>query len=70
MAIRYKTLWMLLIDRYKKDLITISGISQSSVTKMGRNENVNTEVFVRIYSALNFDIADIAGIVLPDSYAI
>jgi DNA-binding Xre family transcriptional regulator len=45
MAISYKKLWKLLIDREmkKKDLVALSGISQSSVTKMGRNKNVNTE---------------------------
>ena len=58
MAISYKKLWKLLIDRdmKKKDLIAISGVSQSSVTKMGKNENVNTDVLVRICLALNCDI--------------
>ena len=69
MAISYKKLWKLLIDRdmKKKDLIAISGISQSSVTKMGKNENVNTDVLVRICHALNCDIGDIAEIVLQES---
>ena len=68
MAISYKKLWKLLIDRdmKKKDLIAISGVSQSSVTKMGKNENVNTEVLVRICLALNCYIGDIAEIVLPE----
>ena len=41
MAIRYKKLWKLLIDRdiKKKDLMAISGVSQSSVTKMGKLEH-------------------------------
>ena len=62
MSISYKKLWKLLIDREmkKKDLVALSGISQSSVTKMGRNENVNTDVLVRICRALNCDIGDIA----------
>ena len=66
MAISYKKLWKLLIDRdmKKKDLIAISGISQSSVTKRGKNEHVTTEVLVRICLALNCDIGDIAEIVL------
>ena len=66
MAICYKKLWKLLIDRdmKKKDLMAISGISQSSVTKMGKNENVNTDVLVRICLALNCDIGDIAEIVV------
>ena len=69
MAISYKKLWKLLIDREmkKKDLVALSGISQSSVTKMGKNENVNTDVLVRICRALNCDIGDIAEIVLQES---
>ena len=69
MAISYKKLWKLLIDREmkKKDLGALSGISQSSVTKMGKNENVNTDVLVRICRALNCDIGDIAEIVLQES---
>jgi DNA-binding Xre family transcriptional regulator len=69
MAISYKKLWKLLIDREmkKKDLVALSGISQSSVTKMGKNENVNTDVLVRICLALNCDIRDIAEIVLQEN---
>lgn len=69
MSISYKKLWKLLIDREmkKKDLVALSGISQSSVTKMGKNENVNTDVLVRICRALNCDIGDIAEIVLSES---
>lgn len=68
MAISYKKLWKLLIDRdmKKKDLVILSGISQSSVTKLGKNENVNTDVLVRICRALHCDIGDIAEIVLQD----
>ena len=51
-------------DMKKKDLMLISGVSQSSVTKMGKNENVNTEVLVRICTALKCDIGDIAEIVI------
>ena len=71
MAISYKKLWKLLIDRdmKKKDLAALSGISQSSITKMGKNENVNTDVLVRICRALNCDIGDIAEIVLQESNA-
>ena len=69
MAISYKKLWKLLIDRdmKKKDLMALSGISQSSITKMGKNENVNTDVLVRICRALNCDIGDVAEILLPES---
>ena len=69
MAISYKKLWKLLIDKdmKKKDLMAISGISQSSVTKMGKNENVNTEVLVRICLALNCDIGDIMEMIPQDN---
>ena len=42
MAISYKKLWKLLIDRdmKKKDLMALAGVSQSSITKMGHNDNV------------------------------
>lgn len=69
MAISYKKLWKLLIDRdmKKKDLMALAGVSQSSVTKMGHNENVNTEVLVKICLALNCDIGDIAEIITPEA---
>ena len=69
MAISYKKLWKLLIDRdmKKKDLVSLAGISQSSITKMGKNENVNTDVLVRICKALNCDIGDIAEILLQEN---
>ena len=68
MAISYKKLWKLLIDRdmKKKDLMAISGVSESSVTKMGKNENVNTDVLVRMCRAMICDIGDLAEIVLSE----
>jgi DNA-binding Xre family transcriptional regulator len=49
----------------KKDLLAAAGISQSSLSKMGRNENVNTDILVKICKALSCDIGDIMEI-LPD----
>lgn len=65
MPVSYKKLWKLLIDREmkKKDLIAAAGVSQSSVTKLGRNENVSTEILVRICSALRCDVGDVMEIV-------
>ncbi len=67
MVISYKKLWKLLIDRdlLKKDLMRMSGISQSAVTKLGRNENVNMDTIVRICNALECDLIDIMELV-PD----
>ena len=71
MAISYKKLWKLLIDRdmKKKDLMAISGISQSSVTKMGKNENVIDEVFIDATSYLNtykMNAHDFAAMLIKD----
>jgi len=61
MAISYKKLWKLLIDKdmKKKDLQTLPGISSATITKLGRNENVNTEILQKICVALLCDISDI-----------
>lgn len=66
MTISYEKLWKMLTDRNmkRKDLMALSGISQSSVTKMGHNGNVNTDVLVRICHALQCDIGDIAEVIL------
>lgn len=68
-AVSYKKLWKLLIDRdmKKKDLLAAAGISQSSLSKMGRNENVNTDILVKVCKALNCDIGDIMEIVSDDN---
>ena len=57
MAISYKRLWKLLIDRdlKKKDLQVIA----ASITKLGKNENVNTEIIEKICHALQCDFSDI-----------
>ncbi len=64
MAISYKKLWKLLIDRdlKKKDLQRMSGVSAASITKLGNNENVNTEILDKICLALDCDVADIMEI--------
>lgn len=61
MAISYKKLWKLLIDRdmKKKDLQKAAGISSASITKLGKNENVNTEIIEKICTALQCDVGDI-----------
>lgn len=68
MAISYKKLWKLLIDRdmKKKDLQKIAGISSATITKLGKNENVNTEVLEKICRALECDISNIMEII-PDN---
>ena len=61
MALSYKKLWKLLIDKdlKKKDLQRLAGISSASVTKLGKNENVNTVILEKVCRALDCDIGDI-----------
>ena len=65
LTVSYKKLWKLLIDRdmKKKDLLAAAGISQSSLSKMRKNENVNMDILVKVCTALNCDIGDIMEIV-------
>lgn len=59
--ISYKKLWKLLIDKNlkKKDLQKMANISSSSIAKLGRNENVNTEIIGKVCIALECNISDI-----------
>jgi len=68
MAISYKKLWKLLIDKdmKKKDLQKLAHVSSASITKLGKNENVNTEILEKICTALSCDISDIMEMVPDD----
>jgi len=61
MAVSYKKLWKILIDKdmTKTQLRKDSGISTGALAKLGKNENVNTEVLVKICNTLRCDISDI-----------
>ena len=65
MAVCYKKLWKLLIDKNmnKTELRTATGITTTALAKLGRNENVNTEVLVKICSTLNCSLDDIMEII-------
>ena len=61
MAVSYKRLWKLLIDKdlKKKDLVQLADISGYTINRLTKNENVNTETLVKICNALNCSIEDI-----------
>ena len=61
----YNKLWKLLIDKKmnKKDLRELSGISTTSMAKLGKGENVTTDVLLKICKALECDISDIMEVV-------
>ena len=65
MAISYRKLWKLLIDKdmKKKDLRLSSGISTNALAKLGKNERVTTDVIDKICCALNCDVGDVMEIV-------
>lgn len=65
MAVSYRKLWTLLIDKdmRKKVLCAKAGISPVSVTIMGRNSHVTTEVLLNICTGLDCDVEDIMEIV-------
>ena len=64
MKMSYKKLWKLLIDKdmKKKDLRKAAGISSSSLAKLGKDENVTTDVLLRICKALDCELDDIVEI--------
>ena len=68
MAASYKKLWKLLIDKdmKKEDLRKAAGITTTAMAKLGRNENVNTEVLLKICKVLHCDISDIMEIIAED----
>lgn len=72
MRFSYNKLWKLLIDRgiNKKTLREMSGISATSVAKLGKGGNVNTDVLLRICDALNCDIGDIMEFIREDNYEV
>lgn len=65
MAISYKKLWKILIDKdmKKKDLQAAAGISWASVTKLSKGEHVSMEVLIKVCTALGCDIGDILELV-------
>ena len=61
MAVSYKKLWKLLIDKdlKKKDLERLAGVSHYTINKLNKGENITTDILGRICKALNCNINDI-----------
>ena len=61
MAVSYKKLWKLLIDKKmsKADLRKAAGIAPNTMTRLRRDEEVTLAVLNKICSTLNVDIGDI-----------
>jgi len=69
MAVSYKKLWHLLIDRdmKKQDLQRISGLAPASIAKLSKGDTVTTETLEKICKALHCDVSDIMEIVFEES---
>ena len=68
MAVSYKKLWKLLIDKdmKKKDLRIATGITTTALAKLGKNEHVNTEILAKICKVLECNIEDIVEVVAEE----
>jgi putative transcriptional regulator len=64
MSVSYNKLWKLLIDKdmNKTMLKEKAKLSSGTIAKLGKNENVTTDVLVKICETLNCDISDIIEI--------
>jgi len=64
MIMSYNKLWKILIDKKmnRKDLRQQAGISTASIAKLGKGENITTDVLLKICEALNCDITEIMEI--------
>nr|DAM68534.1 MAG TPA: Cro/C1-type HTH DNA-binding domain protein [Caudoviricetes sp.] len=61
MRISYNKLWKMLIDKNmkKSDLRDKAGISSASIAKLGKGDNITTDVLLRICEAMNCHLDDI-----------
>lgn len=66
MAVSYKKLWHILVDRdmKKKDLEALAGLSHYT---MSRDENVTTEVLGKVCAALDCKVEDIIDFIPDDN---
>lgn len=65
MAVSYKKLWKLLIDKdmKKKDLRIATGMTTTALAKLGKNEHINTEILAKICTVLECNIEDIVEVI-------
>lgn len=68
MAVSYKKLWKILIDKdmKKQDLQKTAGVSWSVITKLSKGETVSMDVLIKICKVLDCDIGDVMEL-MPDN---
>ena len=67
LQVSYKKLWHLLIEKNmtRQELRKLAGVSSSTIAKVAKNENVNTDVLLKICEVLCCNFSDIMDAV-PD----
>ena len=65
MSVSYDKLWKILIDKKmnRTELKDSSGISFNVLAKMGKNENVSTEIICKICKVLECQVEDVIELV-------
>ena len=65
MTVNYNKLWKKLIDleMSRTEMRLQAGISTRQLAKLGKNENVNTEILVKICGALHCNVDEIMDVV-------
>ena len=65
MTVNYNKLWKKLIDleMSRTEMRLKAGISTKQLAKLGKNENVNTEILVKICQALHCNVDEIMDVV-------
>ncbi len=68
MKISYNKLWHLMLDKEmnKSDLKRATGISTASIAKLGKGENVTTDILVKICGALDCELDEIMELARDD----
>ena len=67
MTVNYNKLWKKLIDleMSRTEMRLKAGISTKQLAKLGKNENVNTEILVKICGVLRCNVDEIMDISEP-----
>ena len=67
-TMNYNKLWKMLIDKgmNKKDLRLAAGVSTAVIAKLGKGDNLTTDVLLKICGVLDCDISDICEVVRND----
>ncbi|MCB6994296.1 helix-turn-helix domain-containing protein [bacterium 210820-DFI.6.37] len=65
MAVSYKKLWKMMIDKNmnKTELTHLAGISTNAMAKLGRNEDVRVNILEKLCTSLDCNLDDIVDFV-------